>query len=63
MLEWVTAGPRPRFGLLVHHDDAQRESAYDRGSPVGKLERGLDEAPHRGWAVVSMKNDWNRIFP
>ena len=63
MLEWVTAGPGLRLGLLVHHDDPLRESAYDRGSPVGKLERGLDEAPHRGWAVVSMKNDWNRVFP
>jgi phosphoserine phosphatase len=62
MLEWVTAGTGPRFGLLVHHDDAAREFAYDRASIVGKLDRGLDEAPNRGWTIVSMKKDWKRIF-
>jgi phosphoserine phosphatase len=62
MLEWVTGGPRLRFGLLVHHDDAVREFAYDRASAVGKLDRGLDEAPGRGWTLVSMKKDWNRVF-
>ena len=63
MLEWTTSGTGPRFGLIVHHDDADREWAYDRGSPIGKLERGLDEAPKRGWILVSMKNDWKKIFP
>jgi phosphoserine phosphatase len=62
MLEWVTAGAGPRFGLLVHHDDAGREFAYDRLSAVGTLARGLDEAPTRGWTVVSMKRDWTRVF-
>ena len=63
MLEWTTAGPGPRFGLLVHHDDAAREWAYDRGSHVGRLDRGLGEAPARGWTVVSMKDDWKAISP
>lgn len=63
MLEWTTAGAGPRFGLIVHHDDAAREAAYDRASPVGRLARALDEAPRRGWNVVSMKNDWKTIFP
>jgi AraC-like DNA-binding protein len=63
MLEWTTAGPGPRLGLLVHHDDAQRETAYDRNSPFGKLARGLDEAATRRWVVTSMQKDWNRIFP
>jgi phosphoglycolate phosphatase-like HAD superfamily hydrolase len=63
MLEWTTAGPGPRFGMIVHHDDAGREFAYDRESHVGKLARGLDEAPARGWQLVSMKNDWKAIFP
>ena len=62
MLEWVTGGTRPRFGLLVHHDDAIREYAYDRLAGLGRLDRGLDEAPKRGFTVVSMKNDWNRVF-
>ncbi len=63
MLEWTTAGPGPRLGVYVHHDDAGREWAYDRTSPIGKLDRGLDEAPKRGWVVISMKNDWKRVFP
>jgi phosphoserine phosphatase len=63
MLEWTTSGPGVRFGLLVHHTDAEREWAYDRGSRVGRLERGLDEAPTRGWTVVDMKRDWAVIWP
>ena len=62
MLEWVTRGAGPRFGLIVHHDDAGREYAYDRTSPIGTLARALDAAPGRGWTVVSMKNDWKRVF-
>ena len=63
MLEWTTSGPGPRLGLLVHHDDAEREWAYDRDSHIGKLARGLDEGPQRGWSIVSMKNDWKTIHP
>jgi phosphoglycolate phosphatase-like HAD superfamily hydrolase len=63
MLEWVTSGRGPRFGLIVHHTDAEREWAYDRGSHIGALARGLDEAPKRGWIVVDMKQDWNVIHP
>jgi phosphoglycolate phosphatase-like HAD superfamily hydrolase len=63
MLEWTTAGNGPRFGLIIHHDDADREWAYDRESHIGRLDRGLDEGPGRGWTIVSMKADWNTIFP
>lgn len=63
MLAWTTAGAGPRFGLIVHHDDEAREAAYDRASPFGRLARALDEAPKRGWSVVSMKNDWKTVFP
>ena len=63
MLEWTTAGTGARLALIVHHDDAQREFAYDHGSHIGKLEKGLDEAPQRGWTVISMKNDWKNIYP
>ena len=48
MLRWVTAGPGPRLGLIVHHTDAEREYAYDRHSDVGRLVRALDEAPSVG---------------
>jgi phosphoserine phosphatase len=63
MLEWTTAGPGPRLGLILHHDDAVREWAYDRESHVGRLARGLVEAPQRGWVVASMQRDWKRVFP
>lgn len=62
MLEWVTAGRGLRFGLLVHHDDAEREWAYDRDSPIGRLEKALDQAREKQWTVVSMKRDWRVIF-
>jgi phosphoserine phosphatase len=62
MLEWTTAGTGPRLGLILHHDDAAREWAYDRESSIGRLARGLDEAPKRGWVVVSMKRDWRQVF-
>ncbi|MEN8255992.1 MAG: HAD family hydrolase, partial [Verrucomicrobiota bacterium] len=62
MLEWTTAGTGKRLGVYIHHDDAEREYAYDRKSHIGKLDRGLTEAPGRGWVVVSMKNDWKRVF-
>lgn len=63
MLEWTTAGAGARLGMLVHHDDAEREFAYDRKSPIGRLNRGLDEGPSRGWTIVSIKNDWSRVYP
>jgi phosphoserine phosphatase len=62
MLEWATSGDGPRLGLVLHHDDADRETAYDRESAIGRLSRGLDEADSRGWIVVSMKEDWNNVF-
>jgi hypothetical protein len=52
-----------RLALLVHHTDAEREWAYDRTSSIGRLDKALDEAQARGWTVVSMKDDWKRIFP
>jgi phosphoglycolate phosphatase-like HAD superfamily hydrolase len=63
MLEWTTAGAGPRLGVIVHHDDAGREVAYDRKSHIGRLDRGLDEASRRGWVLVSMRNDWRTIYP
>lgn len=62
MLEWTTSAPGLRFGLIVHHTDAEREWAYDRKSHVGKLDLALDAAPKRGWVVVDMQRDWKRIF-
>ncbi len=63
MLLWTTSAPGPRFGLLVHHTDAEREWAYDRSSSFGRLDTGLELARERGWMVVDMKRDWKRIHP
>jgi phosphoglycolate phosphatase-like HAD superfamily hydrolase len=69
MLEYTGAGERARLMMLVLHDDAQREYVYGpaKGLPdskVGTFTQALyDEAKKKGWVVISMKNDWKRIFP
>jgi phosphoglycolate phosphatase-like HAD superfamily hydrolase len=63
MLQWTTAGEGARFAMLVHHTDEIREWAYDRKSAIGQLDKALDEANDKGWAVADMKKDWRRIFP
>jgi phosphoglycolate phosphatase-like HAD superfamily hydrolase len=65
MLEYTTIGnPRPGFGLIVHHTDAEREYAYDaKPKSSGKLVEALADAPKRGWTVVDMKKDWKTVFP
>ncbi|MCC2690994.1 MAG: haloacid dehalogenase [Rhizobiaceae bacterium] len=63
MLQWTVAGEGERLGLIVHHDDAEREYAYDRASSIGRLDKALDEAANWGWTVISMRRDWARIFP
>jgi phosphoglycolate phosphatase-like HAD superfamily hydrolase len=68
MLEWTAAGAGARLKMLVLHDDAAREYAYGpaQGLPdtrVGTFTPALyDEAKKNGWTVISMKNDWKRIF-
>ena len=63
MLQWAMAGEGARFVLFVHHDDAQREYAYDRADRLQQFNKGWDEALAKGWTVVSMKDDWNTVFP
>ena len=63
MLQWTTSAARPRFALIVHHTDAQREWAYDNPSHIGKLDKALVEGKAKGWTIVDMKQDWKRIYP
>ncbi|MEM7682387.1 MAG: HAD family hydrolase [Planctomycetota bacterium] len=63
MLQYTAAGDGPRFCLIVHHTDAEREWAYDRDSHIGKLDAALDQAHAKGWTVVDMATDWNVVFP
>jgi len=68
MLQYTDEGHRdsraayPRLMLLLHHDDAVREYAYDRASKIGHLDKALDMARQRGWIVVSLKTDWKTVF-
>jgi phosphoglycolate phosphatase-like HAD superfamily hydrolase len=68
MLEYTAAGDGRRLAMLVLHDDAEREYAYGPAeglpdSKVGTFTQALyDEAERDGWIVISMKNDWKRIF-
>jgi phosphoglycolate phosphatase-like HAD superfamily hydrolase len=62
MLQWASSGPGRRFALIVHHTDAQREWAYDRDFPISALDKALGEAQARGWTVVDMKRDWNKVY-
>jgi hypothetical protein len=62
MLQWTTMTDGVRFGLIVHHTDAEREYAYDGTSPFGRLDKALDAAVLNKWTVVDMKNDWKRVF-
>jgi hypothetical protein len=68
MLEWTGAGAGARLKMLVLHDDATRKYAYGPAqslpdTKVGTFTPALyDEAKSKGWTVISMKNDWKRIF-
>lgn len=63
MLEYAQGGPGARLMMLVHHDDAKREYAYGADSTIGTFPDALmAEAKERGWSVISMKNDWKRVF-
>ncbi|MCP5523304.1 MAG: haloacid dehalogenase-like hydrolase [Verrucomicrobiales bacterium] len=64
MLEWTQAGDGARLMVLVQHDDATREYAYGADSHIGTFSDALGkEATQQGWTVISMKNDWARIYP
>jgi phosphoserine phosphatase len=69
MLEWTQAGDGARLEMLVLHDDAKREYAYGPAvnlpdTHVGTFSEALlTEATKNAWIVISMKNDWKRIFP
>lgn len=55
MLQWTTFNDGPRFAMIVHHTDAEREFAYDREVPVGKLDKASDEAPRAFHALIESK--------
>jgi hypothetical protein len=68
MLEYTKAGDGARLAMLLLHDDAKREYAYGpalalRNTKVGTFTQALyDEAKRKGWVVISMKDDWKKVF-
>jgi hypothetical protein len=62
MMQYTSTGTGPRFGVIIHHTDSIREVAYDRDSPIGKLNKGLDDATKYNWLIVDMKKDWEKIY-
>ena len=62
MMRYTKSGSGPRLALLLHHDDAAREAAYDREFRLSPLSEALDKAQDYGITVVSMKRDWNVVF-
>jgi phosphoserine phosphatase len=64
MLEWAMAGDGPGLALLLHHDDREREFAYESVSgTLAEHEPITAVAARLGWTVVSMKRDWSTVFP
>jgi hypothetical protein len=62
MLQFTSTNTLPHMEIIVHHTDSTREYAYDRGSPIGRLEKGLDDASKYDWKIVDMKKDWKTVF-
>jgi len=62
MLQYTDSGEGVHLEMLVLHDDAKREYAYTCDTKVGRLCKGLALAKQRGWQLISMKNDWARVF-
>ena len=62
MMRYTKSGSGPRLALLLHHDDAAREAAYDREFRLSPLSEALDKAGDHGITVVSMKRDWRVVF-
>jgi phosphoserine phosphatase len=62
MLHYCKTGPGLRLALILHHDDAAREFAYDRAFKLSPLVEALDKAKDYGITLVSMKNDWRSVF-
>lgn len=62
MMRYAKSGPGARLALLLRHDDAEREVAYDREFRFSPLVEALDKAGEYGITVVSMKRDWKAVF-
>ncbi len=68
-LQYTRTGDGARLGMLVLHDSTKREYAYSPAQDLADTKVGTftlvlyDETKERGWVVISMKNNWSRLFP
>jgi phosphoserine phosphatase len=63
MLEWANAGPHPGLAILIDHDDAEREYAYEgTAATFAEAEPITAVAARLGWTTVSMAGDWAQVF-
>ncbi len=62
MLQWTDSNELPSLKVYIHHTDSAREWSYDRDSHIGQLNEGLDQAQEKGWTIVDMQTDWNKIY-
>lgn len=62
MLQWASSNALPHMEIIVHHTDLAREYKYDRGLSIGKLEKGLDDAPKYDWVIVDMQKTGKKIY-
>lgn len=64
MLEWAQANPHGGLAVLVNHDDAEREFAYEGAAATFEDDEPITTVADRlGWIVVSMQHDWDPVFP
>jgi phosphoserine phosphatase len=64
MIEWARTSPGPSLALLIDHDDAEREFAYESVAGTFESDEHIVHIAHRlGWTVVSMRDDWSTVFP
>ena len=64
MIDWTTSRKDlPSLGIFIHHTDSVHEWSYDRQSHIGRLNMGLDSATVKGWLIIDMANDWNKVWP
>ncbi len=62
MLQYTSTNTRLNLCLILHHTDADREYAYDSLSHIGQLKNALKEGQAKGWVIVDMKKDFNKVF-
>ena len=63
MLEYTEAGAGSRLAVLLLHDDAQREYAYQSVAATLALSEPITTTARRqGWTVLSMRNDWSTVY-